>query len=242
MRALVTGASRGIGEATARRLAEDGADVALHFNRHRSDAEEVLADIERRGGHGFLVSGDLGVPSEVNDLVRQIKSRWRAMDVLVHNAGSYPRVKFRDLTPHELRAVFEVHVFGPAKLTQGLLPLLDESEAGRVIFVSSVLAFTGSRHGAPYAAAKAAVLGLARSLSRELAPSITVNVIAPGSIDTAVLEGDTPTQRAERNRSIPLGRVGDPAEVADAIAFLASPKASYLTGTTLHVNGGLRLD
>ena len=242
MRALVTRASRGIGEATARRLAEDNAEVAIHYHRHRTEAEELLNDIERRGGHGFLVSGDLGVPSEVNDLVRQVKSQWNQLDVLVHNAGSYPRAKFRDLTPQELRAAFEVHVFGPAKLTQGLLPLLDESEAGRVIFVSSVLAFTGSRHGAPYAAAKAAILGLARSLAKELAPGITVNVVAPGSIDTAVLQNDTKAQRAERNHTIPLGRIGEPAEVAEAIAFLASPRSSYLTGMTLHVNGGLRSD
>jgi 3-oxoacyl-[acyl-carrier protein] reductase len=242
VRALVTGASRGIGEATARRLAEDGMEVAVHYHRHKAEAEAVLSDIHRRGGRGFLVSGDIGVPSNVNDIVHQVKGRWRELDVLVHNAGSYPRVRFRDITPHEFRAMFEEHVFGPAKLTQGLLPLLEQSEAGRVIFISSVLALSGSRHGAPYASAKAAVLGLARSLARELAPHITVNTVAPGSIDTAVLEKDTKAQRAERVNAIPLGRIGEPAEVADAIAFLASPKASYLTGITLHVNGGLRMD
>jgi 3-oxoacyl-[acyl-carrier protein] reductase len=103
-----------------------------------------------------------------------------------------------------------------------------------------MLAFQGSQYGAHYAAAKAGLLGLARSLARELAPRHTVNVVAPGSIDTAILAGDSPERRRERERSIPLGRLGRPSEVAQAIAFLASPAASYVTGATLHVNGGLR--
>ena len=125
-----------------------------------------------------------------------------------------------------------------------MLPLLRKASPSpaRVVLVSSILAFNGSAHGADYAASKAGILGLARSLARELAPGITVNVVAPGSIDTAILAEDTPAQREARGRQIPLGRVGSPEEVARVVAFLTSPDANYMTGTTVHVNGGLRMD
>ena len=134
-----------------------------------------------------------------------------------------------------------MHVVGPASLTRQLLPLLKRSASGRIIFVSSRLAYDGSRHGSPYATAKAAQIGLARSLALELAPGITVNVVAPGSIDTAILSGDSPEQRSERACQIPLQRIGTADEVAAVIAFLASPSASYITGTTVPVNGGYRM-
>ncbi|MCI4369449.1 MAG: SDR family oxidoreductase, partial [Thermoplasmata archaeon] len=150
----------------------------------------------------------------------------------------YPRRPFASITDAEWLDCFRVNVFGAVGLTRRLLPLLERSTSGRVVFVSSVLAFTGSRHGAHYAGSKAALLGIARSLARELAPRITVNVVAPGAVDTAILASDTPELRAERRRAIPLERVAEAGEVAEAIAFLASPAASYITGTTLHVNGG----
>ena len=154
----------------------------------------------------------------------------------------YNRAPFLEITDDDLRACFQVNLVAPFALTRELLPMLRRSDSGRVVFVASVLAFTGSATGAHYAAAKAGLLGLSRSLAKELAPGITVNTVAPGSIDTAILARDSPERRAERAQTIPLGRVGTAEEVAEAIAFLASPGASYLTGTTIHVNGGLRSD
>ena len=241
MRALVTGASQGIGRATTLRLAEDGVDVAVHFLTHEAEAHTVVDRLHAMGRAAFPVRADLRDLSSIPPLASELQTHWDSLDILVHNGGSYPRQSFPDTTDADFEEQLRVHAVGPAALTRAVLPLLHRSESGRVIFVSSVLAYDGSRHGSPYATAKAAQLGLARSLARELAPWITVNVVAPGSIDTAVLAGDSPEQREERGRQIPLGRLGTPDEVAAAIAFLASPSARYITGTTLPVNGGLRV-
>jgi 3-oxoacyl-[acyl-carrier protein] reductase len=241
VRALVTGASQGIGRATALRLAQDGIDVAVHYLTHETEARSVVDRIRELGRDAFQVRADLRDLSSVSPLADSIKSHWDTLDILVHNGGSYPRQSFVDTTDAGFEEQLRVHAVWPAALTRALLPLLRHSPSGRVIFVSSVLAFEGSRHGTPYATAKAAQLGLARSLARELAPWITVNIVAPGSIDTAVLAGDSPEQRDERGRQIPLGRLGSADEVAAAIAFLASPDARYITGATIPMNGGLRI-
>lgn len=241
MRALVTGAATGIGRATARRLARDGYEVAVHYRAHRPEAEALVEEIRAMGGAAFLVPADLNARPEVERLARAVLDRWDSLDALVHNAGSYPRARASELAPEAFEAPFRLHVFAPAELTRRLEPALARANPGRVVFVSSILAFTGSRHGAHYAAAKAAQLGLARSLATELAPRIRVNVVAPGAIDTAIIADQTPDERRRREATIPLGRVGRPEEVAEAIAFLVSERSSYLTGTTIHVNGGLRM-
>ena len=241
MRALITGASQGIGRAAALRLAQDGVDVAVHYLTHESQAREVVTRIQELKREAFSIRADLRDLSAIPRLAHEFGARWDSLDILVHNGGSYPREAFVDTKDGEFEEQLRIHAIAPASLTRELLPHLRRSESGRVIFVSSVLAFEGSRHGAPYATAKAAQLGLARSLARELAPWITVNLVAPGSIDTAVLAGDSPEQRDERGRQIPVGRLGSPEEVAAAIAFLASPDARYITGATLPVNGGLRV-
>jgi len=238
VRALVTGASQGIGRATALRLARGGYEVVVHYRSHPGEAKELVREIQSAGGWAVPMEADLARPDEVERLIDGVANLPGPLDVLVHNAGEYPRGRFDDATPETVRTLLEVHVVAPTEITRRLRPRLAAAKPGRVVFVSSVLAFQGSRHGAPYAAAKAAQIGLVRSLARELAPEIRVNAVAPGSIDTAILAGDAPEQRTERSRQIPLGRIGRPEEVAEAIEFLVAPGSSYVTGTTLHVNGG----
>ena len=241
MRALVTGASRGIGAATAVRLAMDGFEVAVHYHRHRSEAQSVVRRIRSRGGSAFTVTGDVSRPGEVRSIAHQVAQRWPSLDALVQNAGTYERIRIGNLTDRAIDRSLRENLIGPMQLTRDLLPCIRKARHGAIVFVSSILAYDGSRHGAQYAAAKAGLLGFARSLARELAPKTRVNVVAPGSIDTAILAGDSPRVLARRARRIPLGRIGNADEVAEAIAFLVSERSSYISGATVHVNGGARI-
>lgn len=242
MRVFVTGASRGIGRATALKLGRQGAEIAIGFRGHAEEAQTLLGELGGVGNaRSFLVRGDMGQPRDVARMADEITSRWSTLDGIVHNAGGYPRRPFDELSWEEYEELLRTQLIGPADLTRRLLPLLRAATGPSVVFVSSILASDGSGRGAHYAATKAALLGLTRSLARELSPQVRVNAVAPGSIDTAILAGDTPERRRERERRIPMGRVGSPEEVADAIAYLLSPAASYITGATLNVNGGLRM-
>ncbi len=240
--ALVTGAGTGIGKQTALALARQGFDVAVHYRTHKAEAEGVAKEISDLGRKAFPVAGDLTSKKEIEQLAQTLGKEFPSLEVLVNNAGEYPRRTIEDLDEEEFMYTLITNLWAPYVVTRELLPQLRKASWGRIIFVGSVLALNGSTHGADYAASKAAIGGLAKSLARELAPQITVNVVAPGSIDTAILAADTPEVRAQRERTIPLGRLGQPEDVAGVIAFLASPEASYLTGTTVHVNGGLRMD
>jgi 3-oxoacyl-[acyl-carrier protein] reductase len=240
--ALVTGAGTGIGRATAKRLAKRGDKVAVHYRSHRKEAEALVKEIISSGGEAFAIGADLTVEDEVERLAQEISSRFPSLEVLVHNAGEYPRRFVEELDGTKFLSTIQTNLVAPYVLTRELLPLLKKAKWGRVVFVGSILAYNGSAHGADYAASKSGLLGLAKSLAREFSPKVTVNVVAPGTIDTAILAGDTPQMRAAREKTIPIGRIGTPEDVAEAIAFLASRDASYLTGTTVHVNGGLRMD
>lgn len=237
--ALVTGASRGIGRATATRLAQAGMDVAVHYNSTRKGAEETLRLVEEQGVRGMIVRADVSKWNEVKAVTETTLKAFGHVDVLVNNAGVYERHTFDDLTVEKWLEGLAVNLNSVYYCCKALVPQMKGLGWGRIVNLSSQIGFRGTRHGADYAAAKAGVVGFTKALALELAPfRITVNAVAPGAVDTDILAGDTPEIRERRNREIPLGRIGRPEEIAAAIAFLVSDEADWITGATLHVNGG----
>ena len=235
---LVTGASRGIGKAIALLFAEHGAFVGINYHKNEDAAKGVLKKIHGLKGDGVLLKGDVSSTRDVNRMVQQLVEQRKHIDVLVLNAGIYKRSSFAALPGEQWDETLAVNLTGCFNVCKAALPYMKEK--GSIIFISSQLAFRGSSHGADYAASKAGLLGLMRSLALELAPKrIRVNAIAPGTIDTDLLSNYTEEMKRKRAAEIPLGRLGTPEDVAKVCLFLASDLSSYITGETIHVNGGL---
>ena len=232
---LVTGASGGIGHAISARLAADGATVALGYSRNRATAETLAATITAAGGHAVAVAADLAPPHGPRDLVRAVEQRLGPVDVLVSNAGTGTRQAFDAIGLDELDVTLAVNLRAPFLLAQQIVPGMRARRHGRLLFVSSVAAFTGGAVGAHYAASKAGLHGLTRYLATLLAADgITVNALAPALIaDTGLLPGD-PGQLAAR---IPVGRLGRPEEVAELAAAIVTN--DYLTNQVVSLDGGM---
>ena len=239
---LVTGASRGIGAATALRLARDGFQVVVNFASNEDAARRTVQAIEGAGGTAIAVRADVSDAAEVQRLVAETASRFGRLDILVNNAGVYERASLDDTTTEDWDRRVATNLSSCFYAAKASVPEMRKVGGGRIINLTSQLAYRGTTHGADYVAAKAGIVGLTKALALELAKDrILVNAVAPGSIETDILAGDTPEDRARRVRTIPLGRVGLPEEIAAAVAFLASPDAAYITGQILHVNGGSAL-
>ncbi len=237
MAVLVTGASRGIGAAIARRMAADGHDVAVHYHQDRSGAEATAAAVQASGQEAAVFQADIGAPEAAWRLAEEAIMRFPDLAVLVNNAGIYDRRAMTEMAADHWRQTMAVNLDGPAALCQALAARLRAAD-GCIVHISSIVAARGTTHGQHYAASKAALLGLTKAQALEWAP-LRVNAICPGYIATDILADDTAEKRQQRAEEVPLGRIGTPEDVAGAVSFLCSRDAAYVTGQTIHVNGGL---
>lgn len=238
--ALVTGASRGIGRAIALRLAEEGAKVAINYAGNTARAEEVRNEIESRGGEAFLVQADISDSKAVEAMVSQVAERFGQIDILVNNAGITRDGLLMRMKEEDFDAVIDTNLRGVFYCTKAVSKLMMKKRSGRIVNMASVVGLTGNAGQTNYAAAKAGVVGFSKSAARELASrGITVNAVAPGFIDTDMTAAMTDKAREATLVNIPLKRMGRPEDVANAVLFLVSDQASYITGQVVNVDGGM---
>jgi 3-oxoacyl-[acyl-carrier protein] reductase len=237
--ALVTGASRGIGAAIADRLSAEGARV-IGTATSAEGAARIGETLAGRGGRGAVL--DVVNQPSIDALIEDIESREGPISVLCNNAGITRDMLLLRMKPQDWDAVVQTNLTSVFHLSKAVLRGMMKARKGRIVSIASIVGLTGNPGQANYAAAKAGIIGFTKSLAREVGSrNITVNVIAPGFIDTDMTRALSAEQRAGLSTQIPLGRLGLPADIAAAVAFLASAEASYITGETLNVNGGMHM-
>ena len=238
--ALVTGGSRGIGRAIALKLAENGADVAINYAGNTAAAEEVKAAIEQMGRKALLIQCSVADTDGVQVMVNQVVKELGRLDILVNNAGITRDGLLMRMKEADWDDVMNTNLKGVYNCSKAVMRTMMKQKSGRIVNMASVVGEMGNAGQANYAAAKAGVIGFTKSLAKEVAfRGITVNAIAPGFIATDMTRVLSDDQKAEMARTIPLGRAGQPEDVANAVLFLASEGAAYITGQVLNVDGGM---
>jgi len=238
--ALVTGASRGIGRAIAYELAKEGADVIINFRGSEDKAKELAQEIEKLGKKAYLAKFDVSDFEEVKKNIKKIEDNIGNINILVNNAGITRDTLFLRMKEDDWDKVLKTNLYSVFYVTQAVLPMMIKERWGRIINISSVVAFTGNPGQTNYAAAKAGIIGFTKALALEVAGrNITVNVVAPGYIETDMTANLPDKVKNAFIEGIPLKRPGTPEEVAYLVSFLASQKANYITGCVFHINGGL---
>jgi 3-oxoacyl-[acyl-carrier protein] reductase len=241
--AVVTGASKGIGASIAEHLAAEGAAIVVNYSSSKAGADRVVEAIKKKGGQALAVQADLSKPADVKSLFAETKKAFDKVDILVNNAGIYEFAPLDAITPEHFHKQFDLNVLGLLLATQEAVKHFG-SAGGAIVNISSVAADAAPPTTSVYSATKAAVNAITRSLAQELGPrKIRVNAVNPGMVETegthsaGITESDF---RKQAEAQTPLGRIGQPKDVAPAVVFLASPDSSWITGETLYISGGLR--
>ena len=238
--ALVTGGSRGIGRAIALRLAEEGAKVAINYAGNQTAAEEVKAIIEQHGGTAMIVQTDVSDSAAAAEMVARVHEELGGLDILVNNAGITRDTLLVRMKDEDFDAVINTNLKGIYACTKAAAKFMTKQRSGRIVNLSSVVGEIGNIGQTNYAAAKAGVIGFSKATAKEFAARhVTVNVVAPGFIDTDMTAVLKDSIREKLIEGIPLGALGKPEHVADAVLFLVSDAASYITGQVLNVDGGM---
>ena len=238
--ALITGASRGIGRATALELAKAGAKIVINYAGNAAAAQEVLKAIQDLGGQAIAVQANIAVAAEVDELIEKTVAAFGSIDILVNNAGITRDTLLMRMKEADWDAVLDTNLKGVFLCTKAVAKLMMKQRSGKIINMTSVVGLTGNAGQANYAAAKAGVVGFTKSMAKELGSrGITVNAVAPGYIATDMTEVLPDSVKEQMTSTIPLGRPGTPNDVAKAVLFLCSDAAAYITGQTLNVDGGM---
>ena len=238
--ALITGASRGIGRAIAIRLAKAGHKIAINYNSHKEDAEEVLDQIQKVGSDGIIIKGDVSKLNEVQNMVKEVEGKLGNIDILYNNAGIISDSLLMRMKPEDFDKVIDTNLKGTFYCTKLCINNMIKNRWGRVINISSVVGIRGNIGQSNYSASKAGIIGFSKSIALELGSrNIRSNVIAPGFIETDMTDSLSEDVINSWKESIPLKRGGNPSDVGNACVFLASDLSSYITGQVLHVDGGM---
>ncbi|MFC7372138.1 3-oxoacyl-[acyl-carrier-protein] reductase [Fictibacillus iocasae] len=237
---LVTGASRGIGRSIAIYLAKRGAKVAVNYSGSEQKANEVVSAIKEAGGEAFAVQADVSSADSVNGMVKAVIDTFGSLDVLVNNAGITRDNLMMRMKEEDWDAVMNTNLKGVFLCTKAVTRQMMKQRSGRIINIASIVGVSGNAGQANYVAAKAGVIGLTKTTAKELSSrGITANAVAPGFIETEMTDVLEDSVKQEMLKVIPLARFGQTDDVAAAVAFLASDESGYITGQTLHVDGGM---
>jgi len=240
--ALVTGASRGIGRAVALRLAAEGVKVAVNYNSGEAPAQQLVDKISAQGGEALPLQADVAEEAQVKSMVAQVRKQWGRVDILVNNAGIRKDRLLMRMTTREWDEPINVNLRGAFFCTKAVLPLMVRQRRGRIINMSSVVGVAGNPGQANYAASKAALIGLTKSVAKEVARrNITANALAPGYILTGMVEELSDDLKQMILDRVPMNRLGVPEDVAGIVAFLCTDEAGYITGQVIRVDGGLAI-
>ena len=238
--ALVTGGSRGIGKGICMALAHEGVSVAFNYHTNLSSGEEVLKAITEGGGEAFMIKADICEENDVIHMVNSVVAHFGKLDILVNCAGIMSFDPIEKMSLESWKKVLDTNLTSCFLTIRETIPHLRKSPCPRIINIASQAAFTGSSEHAHYAASKAGILGLTYSLAKELGPlGITVNAVSPGRVETEILSYGSKEKKKEWLATTPLKRFGTVEEIANMVVFLASEKASYVTGANMNINGGM---